>query len=433
MKKIFTLLFVAGNILATNAQDIVAGFYHIKNATTGRCMIMTDNTKGATDTQTGSNIDLGAIETNRNAEYVGTHPGAVCYVSPLGSEKYDIAAQGTSISKIGDGTAYLVLTKQSDGTYTITESYGNISVMLGDKSEMDRITGEYNDEGKLVEVSTLERGTWELLPIGTSATGEFIGIKPEVQTADGTWWASFFAEFAFDLHSTGMKAFYVDTANDTEFTLKEITGTIPANTPVLIQCATNDYTQNIIKPKTSNAESIKVLMDGVYFDRTAANHFNAKAYDKNTMRVLGVDDNNNLVFHVAPTSYLTEGKYLSHNKAYLVVTSSAAETLYVKGSNTFTAKCAKPTISMKNGKICFECETEGVEYHYQLIMPEMIGTSVSMPATCSINVYASKEDYTNSDTLTQEIDISGLIGDMNGDGSITVTDVVILLDKILGK
>ena len=96
-------------------------------------------------------------------------------------------------------------------------------------------------------------------------------------------------------------------------------------------------------------------------------------------------------------------------------------------------KCAKPTISLKNGKISFECETEGVEFHYQLIMPEMIGTSISLPATCSINVYASKEDYTNSDTLTQEIDISSLIGDMNGDGIISVADVVILVDKILGK
>ena len=331
-------------------------------------MIMTDNSKGATDTKTGSTIDLGSVETNRNAEFVGTHPGAVCYVTPLSSGKYDVAAQGTSISKLTGGLVYPVLTKQEDGTYTIKGSYGNISIMLGDKSEKDRTTGEYKDAGRLVEVSTLERGTWELLPIGTSATGEFIGIKPEVQTADGTYWASFFAGFAFDLHSTGMKAFYVNTANDTEFTLKEITGTIPINTPVLIQCATNDYTQNIIKPKTSNADPIIVLMGGVYFDRTAANHFNATAYDKKTMRVLGIDENNKLVFHVAPTSYLTEGKYLPHNKAYLVVTSSTAETLYEKGGtgineiqiNAEVETTKEGTFNLKGQRVTEDITTPGV-------------------------------------------------------------------------
>jgi hypothetical protein len=240
--------------------------------------------------------------------------------------------------------------------------------MLGDKSEKDRTTGEYKDAGRLVDVTTLERGTWELLPIGTSATGEFIGIKPEVQTADGKYWASFFAGFAFDLHSTGMKAFYVDSANDKEFSLKEITGTVPANTPVLIQCASNDYTQNIIKPKTSYDEPILVLMGGVYFDRTAANHFNAKAYDKNTMRVLGVDDNNNLVFHVAPTSYLTEGKYLPHNKAYLVVTSSTAETLYEKGGtgineiqiNAEVETTKEGTFNLKGQRVTEDITTPGV-------------------------------------------------------------------------
>jgi hypothetical protein len=368
MKKLFTLLLIAGNIISVNAQAITAGFYHVKNATTGRSMIMTDNSKGATDTKTGSTIDLGSVETNRNAEYVGTHPGAVCYVSPLGGGKYDVAAQGTSISKLTGGLVYPVLTKQADGTYTIKGSYGNISIMLGDKSEKDRTTGEYKDAGRLVEVSTLERGTWELLPIGTSATGEFIGIKPEVQTADGKYWASFFAGFAFDLHSTGMKALYVNSANDKEFTLKEITGTIPANTPVLIQCATNDYTQNIIKPKTSYDEPIIVLMGGVYFDRTAANHFNATAYDKKTMRVLGVDDNDNLVFHVAPTSYLTEGKYLPHNKAYLFVSSSAAETLYEKGGtgineiqiNTEVETAKEGTFNLKGQRVNEEITTPGV-------------------------------------------------------------------------
>ena len=372
MKKIFTLLLIAGNIISANAQDITSGFYHVRNATTGRCLVMTDNSKGATDTKTFSSIDFGSVETNRNAEYVGTHPGAVCYISPIGGDKYDVAAQGTSISKLTGGIIYPTIEKKDNG-YTIRGIYKNgsiyISIMLGDKLEQDRTTGELKDEGRLVQVTTYDRAIWELIPIKEPfTTNNFIGIKPEVQTADGTWWASFFAGFAFDLHSTGMKAFYVNSANDKEFTLKEITGTIPANTPVLIQCATSDYTQNIIKPKTSNAEPIKVLMDGVYFDRTAANHFNATAYDKNKMRVLGVDENKKLVFHVAPASYLTEGKYLPHNKAYLFVTSSTADTLYEKGGtgineiqiNAEVETAKEGTFNLKGQRVNEEITTPGV-------------------------------------------------------------------------
>lgn len=365
MKRIFTLLFIAGNIAAANAQ-ITPGFYHVKNATTGRCMIMTDYTKGNTDAVAGR-IDLRAVETNKNSEIVSTHPGAVCYVSPVSGGKYDVAAQGTSISKLTGGTVYPILTKQDDGSYTIIGSYGGITIMLGDRSNPDR-SGGYYDEGALTEVTTLERGTWELLPIGRTATGEFIGIKPEVQTADGTWWGSFFASFAFDLHSTGMKAFYVDTVTDTDFTLKEITGTIPAETPVLIQCASNDYTQNIIMPKTSNDLPIHPYMGGWYFDRTTADHFNAKAYDKNSMRVLGVDENGKLMFHVAPASYLKEEKYLPHNKAYVVVTSSAAETLYEKGAtgineiqiNTEVETEKEGTFNLKGQRVNEDITTPGV-------------------------------------------------------------------------
>ena len=56
------------------------------------------------------------------------------------------------------------------------------------------------------------------------------------------------------------------------------------------------------------------------------------------MRVIGVDDNQNLIFRKATNDDLTvyedKGKYyLPHNKAYLGVSSSAADVLHVKGSS----------------------------------------------------------------------------------------------------
>ena len=86
------------------------------------------------------------------------------------------------------------------------------------------------------------------------------------------------------------------------------------------------------------------------------------------MRVLGVDENNKLVFHVAPASYLTEGKYLPHNKAYLFVTSSTADTLYEKGGtgineiqiNAEVETAKEGTFNLKGQRVNEEITTPGV-------------------------------------------------------------------------
>ena len=47
-------------------------------------------------------------------------------------------------------------------------------------------------------------------------------------------------------------------------------------------------------------------------------------------------------------------------------------------------------------------------------------------------MYAKKEGYVNSETVTKEIEVGGgIMGDMNGDGVLSVTDVGILITKIL--
>lgn len=97
-------------------------------------------------------------------------------------------------------------------------------------------------------------------------------------------------------------------------------------------------------------------------------------------------------------------------------------------------KCATPTIAFKDGKLVFDCETEGVTYVYSFKSTSSNmgdGNNVSLPSTYTVTVYAKKDGYENSDTVTEEIDVRGLMGDMNEDGSLSVTDVTILIDKIL--
>ena len=97
-------------------------------------------------------------------------------------------------------------------------------------------------------------------------------------------------------------------------------------------------------------------------------------------------------------------------------------------------RCATPTITVADGKLLFQCETPGVIFHYQLLTTDSdtnVGNNVSLPSSCTVKVYASKDGYTDSGFATQEIVISGVKGDMNGDGVVTITDAVMSLDVIL--
>lgn len=73
------------------------------------------------------------------------------------------------------------------------------------------------------------------------------------------------------------------------------------------------------------------------------------------------------------------------------------------GSGTETKKCATPTISYGGKKLTFNCETEGVEYVYEIKDADIkkgYDSEVSLSATYEISVYATKAGYENSDVAT---------------------------------
>ena len=99
-------------------------------------------------------------------------------------------------------------------------------------------------------------------------------------------------------------------------------------------------------------------------------------------------------------------------------------------------KCAKPTISVIDGKLSFSCDTEDVEYHYAISNNSPasgVGNDVPFSQKYTITVYASKNGYENSDTATAEITTTvGLTGDANGDGVVDAADVVKVANNIIG-
>ena len=100
-------------------------------------------------------------------------------------------------------------------------------------------------------------------------------------------------------------------------------------------------------------------------------------------------------------------------------------------------KCATPMISIKDGKVIFDCKTEGVEFHYEIVSPESVsgdGNNIPLPTTYTILVYATKEGYLKSDLATKDIELPvGVKGDTNDDGIIDATDIVNLVNIIMEK
>ena len=114
---------------------------------------------------------------------------------------------------------------------------------------------------------------------------------------------------------------------------------------------------------------------------------------------------------------------------------SSFGTIVGDGEGEDVTKCATPTISVENGKVKFCCETEGVTYHYNIVSlgsKSGVGNDVELKNSYSVTVYATKENYINSDSVTAEIESVGAIkGDVNNDGDVNVADHVELSKIIL--
>ncbi len=104
-------------------------------------------------------------------------------------------------------------------------------------------------------------------------------------------------------------------------------------------------------------------------------------------------------------------------------------------TGTFTKlKCATPTIALTSGKLVFSCDTPDVEYHYSITSSGAasgIGNEIPLSSTYTVTVYATRENYDDSDPATMELQLSQ--GDLNGDGSLSISDAVTLIQMILNK
>ncbi len=89
-------------------------------------------------------------------------------------------------------------------------------------------------------------------------------------------------------------------------------------------------------------------------------------------------------------------------------------------------------MSFANGKLMFDCETEGVEFVPSVSLVDMQDNSqLELLSVYRFSVYAKKEGYVDSDALAVNIDLNKLNGDINHDGQYTIADAVAIVNNIL--
>lgn len=332
MKKIFTsLLFLTFFLTGIKAQ-IADGFYYVKNAYTERYISIADNDKNHYNIaiEAGGRKTLGGLKAFKSWDNVRTDPSCVVYIRNVSGNQYDLEGQGSSLNKLTGGKLNATLTPNGDGSYKASGTYKGVTVTLGDNSP-----SKTADESVLATGAEDNVSNW--IPVAVNTGDNYIGIKPDVE-ADGAYYGTIFAGFAFKLASSGMKAYYISEASGSKFTLKEISGTIPAKTPVIVKCSSNDPANNKIEPVTSGGSAVSDnKLGGVYCATTKLRFTTVTLYDPTKMRVIG-SDNGKLAFVKASASDLFEEKYLKANKAYLAVPSGSADIMTESGTGITTIK-----------------------------------------------------------------------------------------------
>lgn len=311
MKKLLLFAIIAAATLPAYADLVGNGYYRVQNAFTKRYAYLLDN-KGSWSVSS-STADVGALGLYSDPERIFSDPAGVFYVesAPQGNNYYDIMGQGTSIH--GFMNEYVKIyadRKPYDGKncYLISASVSGVTKYLGDQWNHPE-----DDEGMPSVDAKGDDRKWYFDPISADSE-EYFGILPSI-TVEDAYYEPFFAGFPFSAYSEGMKFYYVaDIDSRGGAIINEIEGTVPASTPVVVKCAQSSVSKNRLNigGQGSGVSGNKLM--GIYFDNPSVNHNNRTAFDKESMRVLGVSKNGKLAF--VRGNY----DYIPRNQAYLQLT-----------------------------------------------------------------------------------------------------------------
>ena len=325
MKKIFTLIFLAGMALNAAAQ-VDDGFYRIQNVSTGRYIVMYDPyvfvNKGT------ATVRLDALQTITSWNTVRSHMGSVWYIEGKGDLKYDLFCQHSSLGANSGGFYPSIF--YNDGTYRFYGEYSGWAKYLYDVDDEDTGEGYVDVSGSKVN--------WNFIPIGGD---NYIGIEPETK-AEGYYWATFMSGFPFKLGS-GMKAYYVNSVDDHGFAWTEMGSEIPAKVPVLLRLngsSPSDNSITVMKNSSAGAPSGNKLYGVWYSSDLGGRHEDYNVECESNNRVLGEHDG-----HLA---FVKGSGLIEHNRAYLTVSNDADSNIIESTSGITNIQSVEKTEAEKS-------------------------------------------------------------------------------------
>ena len=367
MKKTILSLITAALTMPTFAQYNGEGFYRIKNKGAAYRYISIANNKvekrfSNIDPQTGFSQAL-TVWSLRTVKDPITDPGSVIEISGTTND-LSLKAQGLSTKELMKN--YKLQTNGSD----LFSEYKGTTVQL-----IDEYDPYIKDKDAQLSVATPKfirdekvgsYAAWEIIKIDNQ--NEYFGVAPEIKVGD-KYYTTLYTFFAYELPA-GMKAYYVDQHLDKSFNkyvnepvaeLIEITGQVPAGTPVILECSSQKSADNILKPLTSSSTKIdnsKNELSGNRFcfyslfagkEKTQTEYWNelrnVVEYES-SMRVLGVDKNGKLALVPAAKDQLewtdrTTKGYLPANTAYFTKTTGLDATASLQLVDQEEFKAAK--------------------------------------------------------------------------------------------
>lgn len=289
------------------------GYYRVQNYKTKRYAYLTDNT-GEMNTA-ATTFDVGAILMFSDFLKAASDPATVIYVNNISGKQYALEAQGTSTKDFVEVSLYIEPAPSNRDTYACYGVKGGMRKYLADINISSSAQGEASVEG------TGEDREWYFHPIGT-ADNNYFGVKPTV-TVGTKYYYPLYGDFPISAYSAGVKLYTISRIEGAFAILKEINGTVPASTPVLVECEHPLAIDNKLTVGGSGTSVGTNLLGGVYFDNDLKTHWNRTKYDRSKMRVLGVDSKGNLAF--------VEGNidYLPANQSYLKVNANTPSELRI--------------------------------------------------------------------------------------------------------
>lgn len=263
------------------------GFYRLQNGLTKRYIYMLDD-KGKVDVQTSS-ADVGALNLYLGFTKASTDPSTVFYIENHSGNEYNVGGQGTDLYSFLGSYLKILKGKKIDGQqgYLAYASKQGMTKYLGDiRSDMSAEKGypSVDAEG--------DCRYWYIHPM-TTTDENYLGVAPTL-TAGGKYYHTLYAGFPMGAYSEGVK-FYVVSRVEPAYgvaVISEVTGKIPAGTPVIVECANPLATDNrlTVNPDGGDANIPNNYLAGTYFNNDDPVHYNRTPYDKTNMRSLAVVD-----------------------------------------------------------------------------------------------------------------------------------------------